>query len=137
MIDALGDRKDNEKHNRECNPRNSRHFLGDQIDAGDGKQQHCDYEQPDRDLFAAQIYIEWDFPLAMRFVLEAQHQHRHGVEGKRPDDPKGVRLAKVICVAARGDDRHYLQQHYQVDHSISRAIFLMRRPEPVGHHPVF
>ena len=73
----------------------------------------------------------------MRLVLEAQHQHRQRLERERPDHPERIRLTQRVRVAARTDDCQELQDDYQINHPIRRAVFPMRSAKPIGEHAVF
>ena len=74
--------------------------LGEQVDGGRGQQDQEDREQADGNFDFADAQVRRNLPAALALVLPAQHQHGKAVEGERPDDAEGVRLAQHDDVAA-------------------------------------
>jgi hypothetical protein len=71
----------------------------------------------------ADLDIWRNLPAALAVVFPSQDEHGEGVEGERPDDAEGVRLAEHDDIAAAGDDGEHLHDEDEVDDAIAGAEF--------------
>src|SRR6185437_16097774 len=136
-VRALGDSEDDEECRREHYTTDGRNFFRRKVYERGGEQHHEYGEQADRNFFAKHPDVGRNFPAALAFVLEAQHQHGKAVEGETPDHAERVRLAEDVHVASAEQNRNHLQADDQIDDAVAGSVLALGFAEPVRENSVF
>src|SRR2546430_6796590 len=90
LIDAFGNREDQEEYQGEGDTANGGNLFGDQVDRRNGKKKGRYDTQSKRDFSVLQRKVDRYFPFARRLVFEAQDQYSQPLECERPDDSESV-----------------------------------------------
>ena len=113
-VDLLGNREDNEQHDRKCQAVYGCRLLREQIhDRCDAQQQGCCTESHGN-LNAPDMEVERELVFLIVAVI-AKHEYAQRLQEEAPYNAECIGFAQQIDVAPAKEDGHNLKQRNDVD----------------------